>query len=237
MAKQPKQLSQLFTWRSALCDSDLHPTTRHVALTLSLHMSERGDSAHPGGRLLAAETGLTQKTVYEHLQRLEDAGWLVVLEEGTRGPSRRGEKRLATKYAAAFPTEADRSNSVTGVIEDGDRSLSQPYTGVTPTQQDVTQSDKQDDNFSLAQKIAADEWERRAARGRRPVCGFPALRTRVREALDAGHPPEALTAVLPSMTSFTRDSFDYALRDARVPRPTNAGRVESSHNLLEEMRR
>ena len=49
------QLSALFTWRSAICESGLPPTARHVALTLSLHMNERGGSAFPGATLLATD--------------------------------------------------------------------------------------------------------------------------------------------------------------------------------------
>ena len=40
-------LSPLFTWRSALADSDLEPPTRHVGLAISLYMNERGGSAFP----------------------------------------------------------------------------------------------------------------------------------------------------------------------------------------------
>lgn len=71
------RLSALFTWRSAICDSELPSTSRHVALTLSLHMSERGDSCFPSVRRLADETGLSRRTVQRHLKELVEAGWLV----------------------------------------------------------------------------------------------------------------------------------------------------------------
>lgn len=70
------QLSPLFTWRSAICESDLPSTSRHVALVLSLHMSERGDSCFPSMRTLADETGYSRRTVQTHIQRLCDDGWL-----------------------------------------------------------------------------------------------------------------------------------------------------------------
>ena len=69
-------LSPLFTWRSAICDSDLQPTTRHVALVLSLHMNERGGSCFPSQPTLAKETGLTDRAVREHLLILNAKGWI-----------------------------------------------------------------------------------------------------------------------------------------------------------------
>lgn len=72
----PDQLSPLFTWRSAICESDLPSTSRHVALVLSLHMSERGDSCFPSIPTLADESGYSRRTVQRHLQNLSDSGWL-----------------------------------------------------------------------------------------------------------------------------------------------------------------
>lgn len=69
-------LSPLFTWRSAICQSELPATTRHVALTLSLHMSELGDSCYPSQSRLAEETGLARRTVNRHLSKLDGDGWL-----------------------------------------------------------------------------------------------------------------------------------------------------------------
>jgi hypothetical protein len=71
-----RRLSPLFSWRSSICDSDLEPTARHVALTLSLHMNERGGSAFPSAPTLARETGLHERTVRTHLNELVQLGWL-----------------------------------------------------------------------------------------------------------------------------------------------------------------
>lgn len=71
-------LSPLFTWRSAVAskESRLSPTQRHVALTLSLHMSEKGDSCFPSMARLVDETGLGLSTVRRMMQQLHEAGWL-----------------------------------------------------------------------------------------------------------------------------------------------------------------
>jgi hypothetical protein len=71
-----EELAPLFTWRSAITESGLKPVTRHVALTLSLHMNERGGSCWPSLATLAAETGLAVKTVREHMAALARTGWL-----------------------------------------------------------------------------------------------------------------------------------------------------------------
>lgn len=102
-----RQLSPLFTWRGAIAskESDLKATQRHVALTLSLHMSEKGDSCFPGIPLLAEETGLGQSTVRDSIRRLDEKGWLI---RDVRGG------RESNRYTATVPTPPDAG----GVIDD-----------------------------------------------------------------------------------------------------------------------
>lgn len=71
-----EELAPLFTWRSAVTDSDLKPVTRHVALTLSLHMNERGGSCWPSMATIGKETGLAPDTVRSHMRTLTKLGWL-----------------------------------------------------------------------------------------------------------------------------------------------------------------
>jgi len=92
-------LKPLFSWRGAICASGLAPATRHVALTLSLHMNELGGSAWPGPTLLAQETGLHVSTVKEKLAELERAGWLHCVERG----GMKGAQRCPNRYEATFP--------------------------------------------------------------------------------------------------------------------------------------
>ncbi len=92
-------LKPLFTWRSAVCDSGLSPSTRHIALALSLYMSERGDSAFPGADRLAHDTGLHVSTVRERLAELVAEQWLDLVEKG----GTKGEKRHANVYRATVP--------------------------------------------------------------------------------------------------------------------------------------
>lgn len=71
----------------------------------------------------------------------------------------------------------------------------------------------------VAQRIVGEWWEGLDVK---PVAGFMAVRTRVVEALEAGHSEEAIMAVLPGMTVFSRNSFDLALGQAAQRRPKPA---------------
>ena len=99
MAHGSRTLKPLFGWRSAITESGLPSSTRHVALALSLHMNERGGSAFPGAVTLAKETGLNVSTVRERLNDLVEYGYLTLVEQG----GRRGERRRANVYEASIP--------------------------------------------------------------------------------------------------------------------------------------
>ena len=90
----------LFAWRWAI-SSECGPklaTDRHVALTLSLHMSSEGLGAWPSQSKLAVETGLTARTVREALKRLLADRWLTRV---TRKPPRgRGTEGMGFQYSA-----------------------------------------------------------------------------------------------------------------------------------------
>lgn len=63
----------LFEWRLCITrDRELKASTRLILYTLSMH--------HPnievGQRGLALETGLSRKTVWEHLEKARAAGWV-----------------------------------------------------------------------------------------------------------------------------------------------------------------
>lgn len=124
----PATLSPLFTWRSAICESDLPMPARHLALTISLHMNERGGSAFPSVPTLAREMGASERTVERHLQTLEESGWIDV---------DRGTGRRSSTYSACFPGASESRPSPSesrprgvrespeGVIEDVGTTLSE----------------------------------------------------------------------------------------------------------------
>ena len=96
------ELAPLFTWRSAVCESDLHPNIRHVAMVLSLHMSELASTAMPGHATLARQTGRGRTTVRNALRSLIEKGWLVAQQPFVHS---RGIKNI---YQATIPEQAER---------------------------------------------------------------------------------------------------------------------------------
>ncbi len=119
-----KSVGPLYDWTSAIADSDLAPTSRHVALTFALHLNRRDRSAFPGAAKLADETGLHLSTVKRALADLEARGWLVCEQ---RGGSLRGGRRLATVWSCAIPDDPTgsaehRVQTTTGSPERADRS-------------------------------------------------------------------------------------------------------------------
>lgn len=74
-----------YTWRSAILKSNLKPTTRHVLLTLSCYINDVGQSAYPSIKVLASNTGLTERAVGNNLRSARDIGWLRVGKHGFSG--------------------------------------------------------------------------------------------------------------------------------------------------------
>lgn len=104
-------LSPLFSWRSAITDSGLSPTTRLVALVLSLHMNERGGSCYPSQATLARESGLHEDTVKDHLRQLREAGWLTAVP--CQGKT--------TRYTGVLPTGFSPLSTTGGSTTPGSR--------------------------------------------------------------------------------------------------------------------
>lgn len=94
-------LRPLFDWRSAVASpfGPGAPTTRHVLLTLSLHMSPRGDSCFPSIELLVEESGLSRRAIIEHLKLAESAGWIAKQER----PEKNGQGWRRLEYFPMIP--------------------------------------------------------------------------------------------------------------------------------------
>lgn len=90
------RLSPLFTWRSAIAESDLSMAEKCVAYTLSLHMNERGGSCFPSLDTLHRESGASLATVKRALGTLEEKGFLA----RERSPG----GKTSTRYTALIPS-------------------------------------------------------------------------------------------------------------------------------------
>lgn len=87
-----------FSWRAAILNSDLSPTTRHVLLTLGCHMNELGEGCFPSTKRLSRETGLSERAVITHLQLSTVEGWI-----GRRIHGFAGQRYSAYEYVVNFP--------------------------------------------------------------------------------------------------------------------------------------
>lgn len=102
LAHVPPEVRECFnvsapSWRSAIADSALPPQARHVALTLSLHMNERGGgSCFLFPRTLRKETGLGRSSIVKYLRLLEQEGWLY---------RHHGGGKVMTRYMAISPSD------------------------------------------------------------------------------------------------------------------------------------
>jgi len=70
------RLAPLYTWRTAITESDLPPGARHVALTISLYLTEKQAVAWPSQKTLAKDTGMGERSVRRHLAVLEETGFI-----------------------------------------------------------------------------------------------------------------------------------------------------------------
>lgn len=100
MSDKPKH-----DWLACVVSSDLAPTTRHVLVTLSMHMDLWGESCYPTIDQLVFETGLGRSTVITHLQKAEALGWLVKKEHGFSGQKWRNHEYKSTKPDGAKVTQ------------------------------------------------------------------------------------------------------------------------------------
>ncbi|RWE44208.1 MAG: helix-turn-helix domain-containing protein [Mesorhizobium sp.] len=71
-------MSRYFSWQHAIIKSQLEPTTRHVCLTIGCHMAADGSGCFPSYQHIADETGLSRRSVIEHVAKAAEAGYLAV---------------------------------------------------------------------------------------------------------------------------------------------------------------
>jgi hypothetical protein len=89
-----------FTWRVAIKNSGLEPTTRLVLFNLSTYINEEGEGAFPSIGRQAKDTGLSERTIYREIQKAEAAGFLL------KGKFRMGaDKREKNMYKAICPKD------------------------------------------------------------------------------------------------------------------------------------
>lgn len=135
-------MKPLFSWRGAICESDLPPDARLVALVLSLHANARCASAFPGAFTLQHDTGLSLRQVRYMLAELERRGWLTAVSRG----GLRGEKKTATVYELTSPHLVDNTSAHDAPVQAVQRPVhTATATGAHGAHQDVTPKTETED--------------------------------------------------------------------------------------------
>src|SRR5213592_1465088 len=98
-----KPLPLVAAWRNAVRDSNLDPTAKLVAHTLTTYMDATG-KAFPGKPALAEGSSIDKRTVDRALSRIEARGLLRI--ERTKGGRQARGKAATNRYTATIPTVA-----------------------------------------------------------------------------------------------------------------------------------
>jgi hypothetical protein len=114
-----------FEWERALRSSDVTGSALLVLLVLGTHMDGDGTNGRPSQATLAAETGLSKRSVRQYLADAVDAGWLVQVSRGHR----RGD---GTTAASCYSTSQPAAGRHLSVVSTGD---------VSPLEDDLNRQD------------------------------------------------------------------------------------------------
>jgi len=120
--KTQRTLNPLFSWRGMVASDEgpSEPTTRHVLLTLSLHMNEKGGSCFPSITTLEKETKLARRTILRHIKKATQSGWLSIRKE-----HQGGNKWRRNNYTATIPASDRLSPDAGDRVSQGGDPLSQ----------------------------------------------------------------------------------------------------------------
>jgi hypothetical protein len=88
----------VWSWRHAIAETDCAPSTKLICYTLSLKLSDAGDYVHISQAELGRQSGLSERSVRDHLEAAALAGLLE--RELLRNASR---QVIGTRYWPRFP--------------------------------------------------------------------------------------------------------------------------------------
>ena len=116
-----KTIRPLFSWRAAICKSELDSSTKLTLFALSFYMNEMGASCFPTQIQLAADSSLSESSIRRSIKRACKIGWLKRQLHGFKG-----QKWKNYEYYASIPIGMSQFKGaviVTGAIKK-DRSYS-----------------------------------------------------------------------------------------------------------------
>lgn len=81
-------MNAFFSWQHAVRASKLESTTKLVCYTIWSHMASDGTGCFPSYALIAEESGLSRRSVIEHVQKAAEAGFLSIEHRDRENGSR-----------------------------------------------------------------------------------------------------------------------------------------------------
>ncbi len=105
-----------YQWEWSVVRSGLPSRARHVGLTMAIHSDSDGTSIRPGVRRIAAETGLSQRTVDAALHDLRNEGYLARIKAGRWRSGEADEYRLTIPPTATAAHNTDRDGDVSTAV-------------------------------------------------------------------------------------------------------------------------
>ena len=163
MSENTKPPGLLFRWRWLIATEHgpRSPTTRHVLLTLALHMAVDGSRAFPSEQRLAQETGLSERAVSTHLRLASEQGWIV----------RRRRRQVGKDWAqyvyqaavpAGLPAPEPNSGPTPNAVE-GDSRAPAPGGDMVPNHIPLNATENATKNTTAVVEISKDAKARRHA--------------------------------------------------------------------------
>jgi hypothetical protein len=153
---------KIWTWRHAIQQSKLQPTTKLVLFNLSCHMNDVGESCFPSTKKQADDTGLSERSVCTHLDKASEAGFLQITKHGFAG-----KKWARNEYVALIPygviqskgTEPISVPSESGTEPDDNKALKEIQSNSTGNNSIDKKKNSKKKKYSCDRKVDLTTWE------------------------------------------------------------------------------
>lgn len=92
-----------------------------LALALADHASDDGTRVYPSVKALAEKTRQSERTIQYQLRRMEDSGWLILVNAGNGGRSMTSEYRISPEWikgAEIAPIQKGATDDIKGATDD-----------------------------------------------------------------------------------------------------------------------
>lgn len=89
-----------------------------LALALADHASDDGTKVYPSIKALAAKTRQSERTVQYQLRRMEESGWLILVNSGNGGRNQHREYNISPEWIKGADFAPVQSTTVKGAIDD-----------------------------------------------------------------------------------------------------------------------